>query len=410
MLKNLNICRNRIMGRPRQSKVRGGDRSSDVACRSAGPLAALLVASAGCSSGHDETQLLLLDLGRSTPGATPFLGLPPTVAESDASPERLSLTLAFSDLASLETAPGILPYAVQSPLWSDGAQKRRYVALPSGSHVGFSEHGAWTFPEGTVFIKHFGMALDERTPERVERLETRFLVAARGGGYYGLVYKWDADQRDARLLLDGAEDVLDIIQADGSVRQQRYTYPSQRACSACHSPALGYVMGPRTAQLNGEFEYRTADGGVVENQLATWLRLDLFDTPAGEVPPGDIPVSEHQHLAPLDDESATLESRVRSYWDSNCSACHNDTSPIPSWDARFSTPLDDQGVLLAEPYTGPRSDGARLIVPGDAEHSLIYLRSLSIQPGMRMPPILRNRTDERYVELLGRWIESLAGR
>jgi uncharacterized repeat protein (TIGR03806 family) len=368
----------------------------------------------GCSSGQDSTQLLFPDLGSSSPGSTPFLGLPQTAAQSDASPELLSQTLAFADLESLEAASGILPYMVQSPLWSDGAQKRRWMALPSGAHVGFAEQGAWKFPEGTVFIKHFGMSLDEREPERVQRLETRFLVAESGGGYYGLVYKWDADQRDARLLLHGAEDVLQIVQADGSVREQRYTYPSQQACTACHSPAGGYVMGARTAQLNGEYDYGsvrddTFDRGATGeasrdyNQLATWARLDVFDTPVG-----DTPLSDHQQLTPLGDDSASLETRVRSYWDSNCSTCHNADSHIPSWDARFSTPLDRQGVLLAEPYTGPRPDGARLITPGDPEHSLIYMRSQSTQPGMRMPPLLRNRVDEHYLELLGQWIESLA--
>src|SRR5690606_15234665 len=99
-----------------------------------------------------------------------------------------------------------------------------------------------------------------------------------------------------------------------------------------------------------------------------------------------------------------------SYWDSNCSSCHNDSSAIPSWDARFSTPLEQQGVLLAEPYTGPRPDGALLIMPGDPERSLIFLRSQSLRPGVAMPPLLRNRLDERYVELLGEWIESLPAR
>jgi uncharacterized repeat protein (TIGR03806 family) len=365
-------------------------------------LVVLLAALGGCSSGEDRTELTFPDLGDTSAGALPFLGFPATAAESSSSPQLLSRTQAFADLGSLETNAGILPYDVQSPLWSDGAQKRRWIALPSGGRIGFSETGAWTFPPGTVFIKQFGMALDERAPAEVERLETRFLVAASDGGYYGLVYEWDEDQRDARLLLDGSEDTLDIVQSDGSVRQQLYAYPTQQACNACHSAAAGYVMGPRTAQLNREYVYGGGADGA-HNQLLAWARLDVFDSSVG-----DIPLSEHERLAPLDDETASVEERVRSYWDSNCSACHNDSSPIPSWDARFSTPLARQGVLLAEPYTGPRLDGAQLIVPGEPERSLIYLRSLSTQPGVRMPPLLRNRVDERYVELLGQWIESLA--
>jgi len=64
-------------------------------------------------------------------------------------------------------------------------------------------------------------------------------------------------------------------------------------------------------------------------------------------------------------------------------------------------------VLLAAPRSGAAEDDVRLIVPGDAERSLIYLRSRSDQPSMRMPPLLRNRVDAAYVELLREWIESL---
>lgn len=357
----------------------------------------LIVVVLGCSAGEDETRLQLPEFG-AYESSSPFLNLPASAAESAESPSWLSDTGAFAALAGLEVAPGVLPYSVQSPLWSDGAEKQRWIAVPGQGPVGFSEGGAWTFPEGTVLIKQFDMVLDERTPELARRLETRFLVAARDG-YYGLVYRWDDDQRDARLLLDGAEDVLEIVRADGSVREQRYMYPSVRACRTCHAPEVGVVMGVRTAQLNGEHDYG-ASGRA--NQLAVWASRGLFDVPVGERPLG-----EYARLVPLDDESAPLEARVRSYWDANCSSCHHDASAIPSWDARFSTPLEQQGVLMAQPLSGPRPDDARLIVPGEPERSLIYLRSLSTEPGVRMPPVLKNRTDERYVELLREWIASL---
>jgi uncharacterized repeat protein (TIGR03806 family) len=373
-------------------------------------LPSLLIA--GCSGGQDETTLLLGPQPEDAAQVPAFLGLPLTAADSASSPALLSETGAFVDLARLDAAPGVLPYSVQSPLWSDGAQKRRWMALPSGSHVGYAEQGPWQFPEGTVFIKQFGMVLDERAPDDVLRLETRFLVSAQGGGVYGLVYKWDEDQRDARLLLDGAEEVLDIVAADGSVRQQRYTYPSQRACGACHSARSGYVMGARTAQLDGEYRpsagepnaLAEGDGEPAANQLAAWAERDVFDAPVAEA------LSARERLVPLADEAAPLEARVRSYWDSNCSSCHNEAAPFPSWDARFSTPLDEQGVLLAPPRSGAAADDVRLIVPGDAERSLIYLRSQSEAPDQRMPPLLRNRVDARYVELLREWIESLPAR
>src|SRR4029453_10574925 len=103
-------------------------------------------------------------------------------------------------LDSLMPAAELIPYTVQSPLYSDGAFKQRWLRLPPGARVGvpgagpiqFAPSGAYAFPDGTVFVKHFELALDERAPEIRRRLETRFLVAARGG-YYGITYKWNAE-------------------------------------------------------------------------------------------------------------------------------------------------------------------------------------------------------------------------
>jgi ankyrin repeat protein len=74
-----------------------------------------------------------------------------------AAPERISWSGAFSDLATLTPIPGFIAYDVNSPLWSDGAQKRRWVAVPKGEQIKFAPAGQWQFPDGTVFIKHFDL-------------------------------------------------------------------------------------------------------------------------------------------------------------------------------------------------------------------------------------------------------------
>lgn len=324
-------------------------------------------------------------------------------AKDDAvnAPVWLSETGAFEDLATLTVAAGLLPYEVQNPLWSDGAHKQRWIAVPPDARIGFADSEPWSFPEGTVLAKHFSVALDERDREQLHHLETRFLVAAADGEFYGLVYKWEEDQSDARLLVEGAEENLEIVAADGSLRQQTYSYPSQSSCGACHSESAGFVMGVRTAQLNGE---GPAEAGSTDNQLVAWSEAGLFEAPVEASA-----LESYPRLSALEDETAPLEERIRSYWDSNCSMCHNPASPVQSWDARYSTPLAEQRVLLAEPRTAPREEGVRLVVPGEPERSLMYLRAASIEPGIRMPPLLRNRVDERYVTLLERWIAELGG-
>jgi uncharacterized repeat protein (TIGR03806 family) len=335
-------------------------------------------------------------------GAPGFLNFPEHAADAASSPEWLSQTGAFDDLVSLSAAQALMPYGVQSPLWSDGADKRRWLALPEDGTIGFSAQADWAFPEGTVFVKHFAMALDESRPEELHRLETRFWIAARDGEFYGAVYKWEADQSDARLLSEGASEELSIVGRDGTLRSQTYSYPSSATCGTCHSAAAGPVRGVRTGQLNGDYDYGLARGEteVLANQLQTFSGLGLFSEPISDP-------AEYPELAAVSDESATLEHRVRSYWDSNCSMCHDDSPSSPSWDARFETPLAEQGVLMATPRAGTGPEDVRLIYPGEPERSLLYRRTNSTEPGVRMPPILKNHIDQAYVDLLARWILSL---
>jgi len=339
-----------------------------------------------------------------------FLNFPEHALDADESPALLSETGAFTNVASLEAAQGLIPYGVQAPLWSDGAYKRRWLSLPEGGKVGFSATGSWSFPEGTVFVKDFAMALDESRPEQVRHLETRFWIAARDGEFYGAVYKWDPDQQDAQLLLDGGSEELSIQGSDGTVRSQTYSYPATTSCRTCHSEVAGLVRGVRTAQLNGAFDYGaprvplgapgSGNDPIPSNQLAALDGLGLFQESIGDP-------AQYPHLSPLADESAPLEQRVRSYWDSNCSMCHYGPGS-PSWDARYQTPFAEQRLLLALPLSGAGPDDLRLIVPGEPERSYLFLRGNSATPGLRMPPILRNRVDQAYVNVLRDWILSLA--
>ena len=142
----------------------------------------------------------------------PYLNniMPPTNG-AFAFPPVLSATGAFSNLGTLTPSTGLIPYAVNSALWSDAAIKSRWVAVPndgppyaSDEQISFVPTGEWTFPNGTVFVKHFELTVNEITGER-KRLETRLLVRSSNGGVYGVTYKWRADNTDADLLPGASE-------------------------------------------------------------------------------------------------------------------------------------------------------------------------------------------------------------
>lgn len=312
-------------------------------------------------------------------------------------PWLLSQTGAFADVEALEPTSGILPYEVQVPLWSDGASKRRWISVPDGATVGYSDDQL-QFPAGTVFMKHFEMALDERFPDERRRLETRFWITVRPDAQYGVTYKWNAEQTDAELLLTGETEDLVITGADGEQRTQPYYYPASN-CQSCHNAASGFVLGARTPQLNRSVRYRLDRPPI--DQLAAWSERDLFDRRIDSIGSAEAP-----RLAAIGDEEASLEERVLAYWDGNCSMCHaGSAGVVPGWDARQSATFDARG--LAKPPNDPSSSASRLIEPGVPEQSLIYMRGDTTESPLRMPPVGRNRVDEAYIDVLGRWIASL---
>ncbi len=312
-------------------------------------------------------------------------------------PKLLSQTGAFRNLAELVPEPGLIPYNVNTPLWSDGAVKTRWMALPENTDVNFTPNGEWTFPAGTVFVKNFELPVDDTNPKILRRLETRLLVRDTNGYVYGAGYKWRADHSDADLVTAGlTEDIT--VKTAGGTRIQRWFYPGRQDCLTCHTPASGGVLGVKTRQLNGDFEY---SNGVTDNQLRAWNHIGLFDTKLNE---DDIP--RFTKLVAVTDATAPLELRARAYLDANCAQCHRPGGAEAFFDARFDTPLEKQG-LINGPVANPLGiSGAKTIVPGDVSKSVLFHR-VSIVGNLQMPPLARNVTDSNAVTVLAAWINSL---
>jgi uncharacterized repeat protein (TIGR03806 family) len=369
---------------------------------------AWLLAVAGCGSAGDAAVLYEPWVAGPSSRQPAFLafssaydGVGPAPIGALEFPKRLSDTGAFADVERLEAMSGIVPYEIQAPLWSDGASKRRWVSVPEGAAMTYSETENYGLPLGTVFIKHFELALDERFPDSRRRLETRFWVAVSDEAQYGVTYRWNDEQTDAELVIQSETEMLSIVGVDGAARTQAYFYPGPADCHRCHTEEAGFVLGgARTAQLNRRATHRL-DRPPIE-QLVAWSSWGLLDARLGAA---DLWLAPR--LSAVADESASLEDRVRSYWDGNCAMCHAGTEGVvPGWDARYSTAFDDQG--LATPPRSPAAGAAQLIAPGSPAGSLIYLRGDTTELGKSMPPLGRNRVDEVYVDVLGRWIASLA--
>jgi len=332
-------------------------------------------------------------------------------------PATLSATGAFTDLATMTPREGLLPYAPASELWSDRASKQRWIAVPNNSGVpgeydtpdekiAYSEDGEWQFPVGTVFVKNFQIPTDltdQDNSNLLQPVETRFLVRGEDGVYFYFTYQWRADGSDADLLASGTTTDYQIIDESGAPAIQTWTYPSRADCIDCHQTGAGSVLGMKSRQMNHPILYPSLN--VTANQITTFSSLGLFDTPPDF---SDLPGALKS--VAITDESESLELRVRSYLDSNCSYCHRPESSADraEFDARLTTPLALSGIIGEAPLAGELGvAGAEIVMPGSPSSSVLYIRDSSTDEANRMPPIGRSLNDPDYLPVLQAWIERL---
>jgi len=295
-------------------------------------------------------------------------------------------------------ADGLLPYSVNAQLWSDGAYKTRFLALPGDGQVEFRHDGAWGFPDHTVLIKNFYLEFEagDSTSRRI--VETRLFVKEPDTPEWrGFSYRWDDDGQDAVLLEDELVVVFDLRDGE-DVRQQDYFFPAAHHCTQCHTAGAGFVLGPRTGQMNREHDYEEGS----ENQISAWSRRGLFTEEMS------IETSGLSHWSDPSDEGEPLELRARSYMAANCSHCHGHSQVYrASIDLRFDTPLEELGIIDAYGSLNVFDfEDGRIVDPGVAQNSTLLAR-LRTFTSSRMPPLASSVVDEEGHELLRRWIQSM---
>ncbi len=335
-----------------------------------------------------------------------FLNMPTT--SSGSLPTLLSQVGIFTNTPNMATVSGLLPYSPNTPLWSDGAVKSRYFAVPNNGgsqtpneQITFTPTGSWTFPAGTVFVKTFQLNTDTSNPNVLRRLETRILVRDINGQIYGVTYKWRADNSDADLLASSLTENITITNAGGTTTQSWY-YPSPADCLQCHTPVANYVLGLNTRQLNGNQTYPAT--GVTDNQLRTFNRLGLFN-PAFD----ESNLTNFSKLSALTNLTASLQERSRSYLDANCAQCHQPGGAGITFDARYDTPLANQNLTNYPAALNLGNDHACIIKAQDVWRSMIWQRLNTTNNAIKMPPLARSLIDTNAVAVIAAWINSLPG-
>lgn len=300
---------------------------------------------------------------------------------------------------------GVIPYRLNTPLFSDYAEKLRFVKLPAGKTVTYNPDEVLSFPVGTVIIKTFYYPNDFRQPEAGRRImETRLLVHEENG-WKALEYVWNDDQSDAYLEVAGETKEISWIHSDGKKRTLQYSMPNLNQCKGCHNRNEQMMpIGPSARQLNGDFHYSENGQQLTDNQLTHWQKLGVLT---------GLPALESVPKAAVwsDPTSGSLEARARAWLDINCAHCHRNEGPAKTSGLILSyneTDLTKLGVMKAPVAAGRGSGGRQFsIVPGQPEKSILMYRLESDDPGEMMPELGRKTTHTEGAALVRDWIKSM---
>lgn len=313
--------------------------------------------------------------------------------------ERLSEYQFFSGrLADLRPAPGVLPYTVNTPLFSNYAEKLRFFKLPEGTTITYNDSSVLDFPVGTVLIKNFYYPRDFRKPEKGRIiLETRLLVHEEEG-WQAYPYIWNDEQTEAYYDPAGEMREVRYINASGRRIVTAYLIPNKNQCKGCHLSGDRLVpIGPTARQLNAP-----VPGMEQKNQLEHWHERGLMkDFAVGQLPP---------RVVWDDPTTGTLNDRARAYLDANCAHCHSRKGSANT--SGLFLDLYEQnpahlGVMKAPVAAGRGAGNLQYdIVPGEPGKSILIFRMRTNDPAVAMPEIGREQVHDEGVALIEEWIRA----
>jgi uncharacterized repeat protein (TIGR03806 family) len=363
----------------------------------------------------------LLACGADARGSDAAAAGPPVAVDLDAPPpDRLSAYHLFtwSPVSGFAFNDRVVPYDVNTALFSDYALKQRAIYIPDGAAASYDPEEPLALPVGSVVIKTFYFPADLRTPaDGVQLIETRLLVR-HPDGWHPLPYLWDAEQRDAVLTPAGDVRAISFVDASGAPQVASYLIPQRNQCQSCHarqdsdgSPIELVLIGVKARHLNRSYDY----GGSIgpRNQLDRLTELGMLTgAPDAAAAPAsyDFRPVEAGGLAAI--APGELDTTARSYLDINCAHCHNPHGVQGKTSQLFldhgNTDAFHLGACKRPGSAGAGNGGFTFdIVPGDPDTSILYFRTHTTQVGAMMPLLGRSLTHVRGGELLHAWIAAM---
>lgn len=268
-------------------------------------------------------------------------------------------------------------------LWSDGAEKSRWISLPPNTRIDTTDMDEWTFPSGTKLWKEFRLA--------GKPVETRFMWKRAPGDWFRTTYRWSVDGSSATEVVDG------VLQVWGTT----YEIPPQSACATCHAGRIDNVLGYEVVGL--------ASSAASGFELATLVREGRLTSPPLQAPviPGN-----------------ATERAALGWLHANCgNACHN-ASPSSFagttglWMRLSSRSMATVAVTdtfrtavnVASNFQPFPDAGFLRIKARDIARSAIPFRVGTRDDqgqGFQMPPLATHLIDTQGLQMIEAWVNAL---
>jgi uncharacterized repeat protein (TIGR03806 family) len=320
-------------------------------------------------------------LGALAARATPVGSVDQSAILGTGMPRTLSAFGFFADAPAQVPGKSVEPYRLNTALWSDGAEKLRFIYVPPGKQARANGEGLLDLPVGSALIKTFAFPHDGKR----RLIETRVLLR-RESGWIALPYLWNDDQTDATLAIAGARVPLTTPQGE----KIEYRVPNKNQCKECHGLNGAVVpIGPRANNLSHEWLSAFRDAGHLDTVPEVAVRVPLWEERA----------------------SAPVEAAARGYLDVNCAHCHRPGASASNsgLDLRWQQADLQKIGVMKRPVAAGRGAGDLLfdIVPGHPEQSILVHRMGSLEGGVAMPELGKATIDREGLDVVKRWIAGL---
>ena len=331
-------------------------------------------------------------------------------------PKKLSETGLLEDTKAHKLAEGVQPFSVNVPMWSDGAEGERFIALPGTSSVkdydekkSLPGNVVWHkyklhFPKNAVLGKTLTLKLDK---DKSKRVETQ-LLHFDGENWAGYTYAWNDEQTDAELVpADGHEKLFVVAdkRVPGGKREQMWQFASRSQCVQCHNAWAEVTLAFNLEQLNMKAFGR--------NQYAAFCEIGLIERIGKDGKPKakleDADAEAMKAFKPIPPEAGFFISDkgevARSYLHVNCAHCHRfGGGGAVNFELTFESDL--KKVIDVPPTRGDFGiQDAKLIALKQPKKSTLLFRMAKFGKD-RMPHIGSELVDVVGVNLIYQWINS----